>query len=116
MMGSPTATEAPTFSARRRQQFTRTRRVSPSTQRLLSLSKRRDVDATRKLATSVLLLVVRRHSGAVSPLPTTTIGVSYMIMGLSGRRIAVRQPNPKRPRSKSRAVDNERLWITRKRV
>jgi len=38
------------------------------------------VVATRKLATSVLVLVVRRHSGAVSTLPTRVTYVSNIII------------------------------------
>jgi hypothetical protein len=40
------------------------------------LSYRREVDATRKLATRVLVLLVRRISGAFSALPTIVTVVS----------------------------------------
>jgi hypothetical protein len=63
-------TEAATPSASLRQQLTRTRSELPSTHRPLSRSRRRAVEATLKLATRVLLWVVRRHSGVVSTLPT----------------------------------------------
>src|SRR4029453_14659562 len=50
------------------------------------------VDATRKLATSVWVFVVRRHSGAVRALPTITMVVSNIPSPhearLAGRRLA----------------------------
>jgi hypothetical protein len=61
-----------------RQHVTRTRRLGPSTQRPESLSKRRDVDAIRKLATLVPVPAVWRISGAVRALPTIVTVVSNM--------------------------------------
>ena len=54
-----------------KEQVTRTRRLWPSIHSPLSLSHRRDVEATRKLAASWPEVVVRRHSGAARRFPMT---------------------------------------------
>src|SRR6185369_12353142 len=51
----------------------------PSTQAARSLSNRLDVEASLKDSTKVPVTVVRLHSGAVSTLPTTVIGVSNIL-------------------------------------
>src|SRR6185437_6014205 len=65
-----------TLSASRRQQFTRTRSCAPSTQLLVSRSKRRAVVATLKLVTVVWSFMMRRTWGLLSALPTIVTGVS----------------------------------------
>jgi hypothetical protein len=72
--------EATTPSASRRQQLTRTRRLSPSVQRFSFLSQRRAVEATRKFATSAFVRSTRRYSGVLSAFPTTVTFVSYIFV------------------------------------
>src|SRR6188474_1261002 len=99
-------TELATPSASRRQQLTRTRRLFPSTQRLLARSSRRAVEATLKLATSCPDWLVRRHSGAVRTLPTIVTFVSNTAFLLS----ASDAPEDAPP-GRSRAIGERRaLW------
>src|SRR5690242_8626458 len=88
MMGWPLRSDCATFSPMARQQVTVTNSVEPSTQVFDSRSKRRGVDATRKLATKCPLLV-RRSFGVSTTLPAIVICTSFMAFlsmqsGLSG--------------------------------
>src|SRR5262245_52358898 len=76
--GSPSCTDSNTFSPSFRQHATLMRRLSPSTQRLVARSYRRDVDAKRNVTTYVPVCDVRRHSGAVITLPISVTAVSNM--------------------------------------
>src|SRR6266511_1661494 len=108
-------TEEATPSASRRQHVTRTRSDGPSTHRPVSRSYRRELDATLKLATRVLVTEVRRHSGAVLTLPTSVTCVSnifspsLVVISESTRRQA---SVPALPRRQSRVAScGQRGWL-----
>src|SRR5215471_10456656 len=78
MTGCPFFNERATFCASARQHVTVANRRSLSCHLPVSRSRRREVDATRKLNTGTPELLVVRNRGSSTTLPTMVMYVSFM--------------------------------------
>src|SRR5215471_9353211 len=83
MTGCPFFNERATFCASARQHVTVANRRSLSCHLPVSRSRRREVDATRKLSTGTPELLVVRNRGSSTTLPTMVMYVSFIAELLS---------------------------------
>src|SRR5689334_23302056 len=114
MTGSPVVTLAATWSARRRQQLTRIRRLGASTHCPSFGSYRRGWVATRNVETSALVVLVTRLSGWCSTVPTTVTYVSNILTPCSSTLDTGGPVRPQQwPYRKGLSAPNSNLWISR---
>src|SRR6185436_420997 len=92
MTGCPFFNERPTFCASARQHVTVANRRSLSSHLPVSRSRRREVDATRKLSTGTPELLVVRNRGSSTTLPTMVMYVSFIANSCPSTGPDVRRP------------------------